>query len=684
MHLKTGTSLKFGSYIIESVLGQGGFGITYMAVQTGLNRKVAIKEFFMKDLCNRDADTSHVSVPSVGSKELVEKFRIKFVKEAQTIAGLSHPNIIRIHDIFEENGTAYYVMEYHGSGSLADMDLPMPTDKALGYVRQIGSALDYLHSRNVMHLDVKPSNVLIDDASNAVLIDFGVSKRYDEQGHQTSSTPVGISHGYAPIEQYSQSTLTFSPATDIYALGATLYKLLTGQTPPEASVVNDEGLPEFPNCVPAPLRAVIEKAMQSRRKDRPQSVAEFLALLDAAAEEERNEEDESEEDEIVVQDDQDETDVVVSDHGQTGDQSSGSISSSVPVPVPAPRKRRPWLWLLLLALVAGVLAAVVFTGKTDDAPIVDSATIAAAQNADRLAAELATAQKAKEEDERSRFESDYNDYKTAMEMGSEYEKTESTLSQAKSKYESALKIEQSWSGNSTYSSRFNLNASTALKRVEKRLEDIAAAEAAAKKKAEEEAKKKSEEAKKVAEAKQTAGIISGHSWVDLGLPSGLKWATCNVGAFSPEDYGDYYAWGEVSTKSEYTVGNCSTYGTIGNISGNPRYDVARKKWGGSWRMPTKAEFEELIDNCTWEWTTKGGHKGYKVTGPNGNSIFLPAAGCRPGAYTHSAESLGLYWSAAPYGSDTQGAYDLYFNSGGRRSMDWAGRYDGRSGRPVSE
>ena len=669
MHLKTGTSLKFGSYIIESVLGQGGFGITYMAVQTALDRKVAIKEFFMKEHCERDERTSSVSLGTSGSREMVLRFKNKFIREAQTIAKMNHPHIVRIHDVFEENGTAYYVMEYHGAGSLADMDLPMPTDKALGYVRQIGSALDYLHRRNVMHLDVKPSNVLVDDASNAVLIDFGVSKRYDEFGHQTSSTPVGISHGYAPIEQYSQSTLTFSPATDIYALGATLYKLLTGQTPPEASVVNDEGLPEFPNCVPAPLRAVIEKAMQSRRKDRPQSVAEFLALLDAAAEEERNEEDESEEDVAVIQDDQDETEVVVSGHGQTGDQSSGSISSPAPVPVPAPRKRRPWLWLLLLALVAGVLVAVVFTGKTDYAKKSDAEpTVAAVPLVD---------------DERSRFESDYNEYKTAMEMGSEYEKTESTLSQAKSKYESALKIEQSWSGNSTYSSHFNLNASTALKRVEKRLEDIAAAEAAAKKKAEEETKKKSEEAKKVAEAKQAAGIISGHSWVDLGLPSGLKWATCNVGASNPEDYGDYYAWGEVKTKSEYTEGNCSTYEKqIGNISGNPQYDVACAKWGGSWRMPTRSEFQELIDNCTWEWTTKGGHKGYKVTGPNYKSIFLPAAGCRNGADC-IAKWSGYYWSASPYEDDSQGAYRLYFEPG-RRNSHWSYRNDGRSVRPVSE
>ena len=176
---------------------------------------------------------------------------------------------------------------------------------------------------------------------------------------------------------------------------------------------------------------------------------------------------------------------------------------------------------------------------------------------------------------------------------------------------------------------------------------------------------------------------NGHEYVDLGLPSGLKWATCNIGASSPEEYGDYYAWGEVNTKKEYTEDNSFMYGTpIDKISGNPRYDVARAKWGGSWRMPTREEFEELIDNCTWEWTTKGGHKGYKVTGRNGNSIFLPAAGYRY-SDTYNAESYGYYWSATPGESDAQSAYYLSFYSGSR-STSWDRRDCGLSVRPVSD
>ena len=287
MQLKQGTQLKHGDYIIESILGQGGFGITYLGIQTSLNRKVAIKEFFMKDLCNRDTETSHISVPSVGSKELVNKFKLKFIKEAQTIATLNHPNIVNIYDVFEENGTAYYVMEYHNQGSLADLVKQhgqLSEADALYYVRQVADALAYLHARQMNHLDVKPTNILLNENGHAVLIDFGLSKRYDTEGKQTSTTPIGISHGYAPLEQYRQGGVsTFSPATDIYSLGATLYKILTGQTPPDANDVNDEGLPPLPTTLSSDTKYAIEQAMEPRRSERISSISLFLQLLDGTA-----------------------------------------------------------------------------------------------------------------------------------------------------------------------------------------------------------------------------------------------------------------------------------------------------------------------------------------------------------------------------------------------------------------
>ena len=179
-----------------------------------------------------------------------------------------------------------------------------------------------------------------------------------------------------------------------------------------------------------------------------------------------------------------------------------------------------------------------------------------------------------------------------------------------------------------------------------------------------------------------SGRLHGYAWVDLGLS--VRWATCNVGASSPSDYGNYYAWGETTTKSSYTVGNSKTRGVSpGDISGSTRYDAATANWGSGWRMPTRAEFKELVDKCTWEWTSRGGHDGYEVTGPNGKSIFLPAAGLRYGTSLDDAGGNGYYWSSTPYGSFAQIAYSLYFNSGSHL-VDWYASNLGRSVRPVSD
>jgi hypothetical protein len=180
-----------------------------------------------------------------------------------------------------------------------------------------------------------------------------------------------------------------------------------------------------------------------------------------------------------------------------------------------------------------------------------------------------------------------------------------------------------------------------------------------------------------------ANVHEGHEWVDLGLS--VKWATCNVGATNPEEYGDYFAWGETRTKPEYTRFSCTSNGkSWGDIGGDSSRDAATASWGGSWRMPTKAEFQELIDNCDWTWTTQNGKNGYKVTSKkNGQSIFLPAAGCRYGDLLYLDGECGRYWSSTPLESYTVNAYNLYFYEG-RRSVNWYYRNFGLSIRPVLE
>lgn len=281
--LSTISFLQGNKYKVEKLLGSGGFGNTYLATQVTLGRKVAIKEFFMKEYCDRDQTTSHVIVHTDSSRQIVERYKQKFLKEAQMIASLKNEYIIQIHDIFEENGTAYYVMEYVDGGSLKDKVEKcgsMTEDAALFYIRQIAEALSYLHKNSILHLDVKPANILVDKDNKAILIDFGISKHYDSDGGQTSTTPAGVSKGYAPIEQYRQGSISgFTPTTDVYSLGATLYFLLTGETPPEASIIYEDGLPSKVLSFSKSIQNVVTTSMSPRRKDRYQSMEELLIAL---------------------------------------------------------------------------------------------------------------------------------------------------------------------------------------------------------------------------------------------------------------------------------------------------------------------------------------------------------------------------------------------------------------------
>ena len=190
------------------------------------------------------------------------------------------------------------------------------------------------------------------------------------------------------------------------------------------------------------------------------------------------------------------------------------------------------------------------------------------------------------------------------------------------------------------------------------------------------------------------GEISGHGYVDLGLPSGKKWATCNVGADKPEDYGDYFAWGETTTKSDYSSSNSLTYGVSyselqaqGIIDGNgnltPSYDAAAANWGGGWRMPTREECQELVDYCEWEWTEVNGVEGKRVIGPNGSCIFLPAAGFRYELSLRNAGDYGYFWSSTPYVDYDSYAYHFYFSRVGAGVLN-SRRGDGVTIRPITE
>ena len=283
-HLQPNTFLQGGKYKIVRFISAGGFGCTYEAELCMIHKRVAIKEFFVKNFCNRDSDTSYISVATSNNKELVDKLKQKFVDEAASIWQFNHPNIVRVTDVFEENGTAYYVMDFVDGLSLHAMlkrDGALAESRAIRYVRQVAGALDYVHSKNRLHLDIKPGNIMVDQNDNAILIDFGASKQYDEHGENTS-TLLGLNTvGYAPVEQMSRSFSNFNPSADVYALGATLYKLLTNITPPDAVLLmaGDEELIPLPKGISFATSNAVAHAMIPQRKKRTQTVRDFLDEL---------------------------------------------------------------------------------------------------------------------------------------------------------------------------------------------------------------------------------------------------------------------------------------------------------------------------------------------------------------------------------------------------------------------
>ena len=687
------------NYKIEKVLGQGTFGITYLAKvslqgqlgQLDSNVYVTIKEFFMKEINGREGTS--VTASSTGKGGLFYDYKQKFAREAKNLSKLKHPNIVNVMDYFEANNTCYYVMEYLSGGdldTLIEKRGGLSEEETIRFTRQIGAALSFMHQNKMLHLDLKPKNVMINATGDAILIDFGLSKQYDSTGEPESSTTVGRgTPGYAPLEQANyQDGHGFPVTMDVYALGATMYKMLTGVRVPEASVILNEGFPEKAlqsHGVSEEIVAVVKKAMSPLKKDRYQQVKDLIDGL--------NDEDyEHTKIDIPIHIDSHTTSVRISYH-------DGSIPDAIGYVFLVSRNGKcdftikdwkgntssiqvdnfNWTQFEQLfnlqklkyeqnteesfkGLKGGSFTTIeLYNGK--------SVTVRAEQqtggisNAGNLVGNVNPLHKyiCSIPAVNSLIAKTRNGYVVEPEPTPAPQPQPSPQSKPASEPESKLPMFLIW---------FIGIVSAAI------IISVAIWQPWSKE-------------------QSISGTINGHDYVDLGLS--VKWATKNVGASSPSDYGGYYAWGETETKSRYDWDNCfdcldgnwdgrwGTYKIGGKTSISPTsgHDTARENWGGTWRMPTEAEFKELCEKCDWTWTSQGGHNGYMVTGPNGKSIFLPAAGWRYGTDSYGEGELGDFWSSSLSSSYSYDARILYFDS----SNHYTGNYDrsyGQSVRPVTD
>ena len=300
-YLQPNTTLQGGKYRIERVLGQGGFGITYLALQKSLQRQVAIKELFIggSGQAINDRRGNIVVVTNSANQASFDQQKEKFKKEARRLENLNHPNLVKVHEFFEENGTAYYVMDYIEGESLRtklNREGSLSESLVLKYMQQLLPALDTAHKQNIWHLDIKPENIMVDRYGHVTLIDFGASKHIEQNRTLTTSLALAYTPGYCPpeladltngdMDNFVQALKDIGPWTDIYALGATMYNLLTDSIPPSSNRLYRDGRNafKFPSTMSSSTKDLIVKMMKPNREDRPQVIKDIQRLSNRAKE----------------------------------------------------------------------------------------------------------------------------------------------------------------------------------------------------------------------------------------------------------------------------------------------------------------------------------------------------------------------------------------------------------------
>lgn len=643
--LSNGTVLRGQtySYRIERMLGSGTFGITYLAVvsdgagpMNGMLR-VCVKEFYMHDINGRNG--SEVTCSS--SDGMFSEYRRKFMREAENLASINHPHIIHVLEAFEQNNTVYYVMEFVAGGSLDSFICKhgrMDEASALKCLAGIAEGLQYMHSQKMLHLDLKPANVMLKNDGSPVLIDFGLSKQYNEKGEPESSTKVGSgTPGYAPVEQANYHDGHGFPVTmDVYALGGTLFKMLTGERPPEASMVLNDGLPVdvLQRCgVSKGTIAAIIGAMAPIVKQRTPDVASFVKALPLGS--------------------------AYKDSGASKASSSTKTSSS--------------------SSYSSSSSSSSFKRKKDLSQNLSEGIVYLTPDTTRVKIILNGVGKAQGKSwfftftpsKISVVESNTYDcrffFSSKQRFGSVLERINALrLSVAKNYVGGDISLDErrfmctliAERENEVYvdavsDAEFFIDDSYYLKgdvaALAEIVENETGVDATGRKWKRQRTKNfvimgvvavvalaawwmfkgnnsstynnvESEQSVEQTNSSETADQqqqalpeICNEQAVDLGLSSGTIWAGWNVGATSAEQCGDYYAWGETKTKKEYSNFNYfdlkngadfEDFTTYYNEGGKTSIrcsnrDVAWVKWGHQWAIPTKDQADELVRECTW-------------------------------------------------------------------------------------
>ncbi len=653
-------------YRLIKKIGQGAFGEVWKAKDELTDTNIAIKVYIALD------------------ESGIENFKMEF----RTVYSMNHHNLLR-PEFYDIEGKRPFLIMHLCKYSLEHLIGEMKEEQIWKMIYDVANGLEYLHSNDIVHRDIKPDNILVSEEGIYLISDFGISTRLRSTMRrnsirQNSENSFSGTISYMAPEMFTSERRAVK-ATDIWALGATLYEVIAGELPflEYGGSLQNKGadIPNVSEDISNDLREVINACLAKETWERPlaSELAEYAGSKIKGVDismpwKARSNKDEktktSRKTERKTVDKKDFKEYIADDNNHNNEQQ---------INIQRHRGRNYLKWIvgmLCLALgwafggISGAIigcalgTVIIMMGLKDNKEkkkgciwmivlfVISFICVLLFENIRILKAERKARETAilKAEQEKIRKEQE------AAYLAQAQKEVE--VERKRREEEARLKAEQV----RIESERLELEAQKAeLMRLEK---------------------------EKYA---KTHGTINGHEWVDLGLPSGLKWATCNVGANKPEDYGNYYAWGETKTKSSYTRDNYVTYiKKSSDIGGDVRYDAARANWGSTWRLPTQAEYEELHNKSTWKLTTMNGVKGYMVTGPNGNSIFLPSAGHYDVTSSYYggdsliyAGKVGAYWTSTLDDLDEDCSGFYLFNSRPQGVMPRL-RGAGHSVRPVIE